>query len=201
MKATERSSKDDPARLSAGEMPGDNADDLALAKRASVMEEAAWREIYDLTRERLFSLLVYHTGDREEALELLQETYLTAMKSLGHYQGQGPLMAWFAVIAIRRAQDWKRNLFRMKRRKEALAAELNNEVYPASDVQVRREIQSALAKLSKRQRATFLLHELAGMVFSEIGKALGCSEGTARVHYFRARQVMQAILAPEEIQS
>ena len=55
--------------------------DLALATRAADGCEKAWREIYDRTRDRLFALLVYQTGQREEALELLQETYLSALVS------------------------------------------------------------------------------------------------------------------------
>ena len=40
-----------------------------------------------------------------ETLDLLQEVYVHAFRSLGRYRGEGSLEAWLAVMAIRRARD------------------------------------------------------------------------------------------------
>jgi RNA polymerase sigma factor (sigma-70 family) len=176
-------------------------DDLALARRAATNCETAWHQIYEMTRERLFTILMYHVGNREEALELLQETYLAALKSLHRYRGSGPLIAWFAVIAIRRAFDWKRSLYRLRRKTKAFADATETNRSPQIDPFWRRELHQALSRLSKRQRAAFLLRELAGNTFNEIGAILGISAATARVHHFRARQSLQNILTQEEIES
>jgi RNA polymerase sigma factor (sigma-70 family) len=177
---------------------GRHALDMALARRAVRHDEAAWREIYERTRLRLFALLVYHTGQREEALELLQETYLSAIGSLSRYDGRGPLEAWFAVIAIRRAHDWKRRLVRRRRRDELLARERGPEpsVAPPAipDDELRLRLHHALGRLSDRQRAAFLLRELECLSFRAVGQALGCCEATARFHHFRARRRMQRLL-------
>ena len=85
--------------------PDSHAEDLELARRAAARDEGAWRTIYERTRQRLFALLAYHTGNREEALELLQEVYLHAFQGLARYRGEGPLEAWLAIMAIRRARD------------------------------------------------------------------------------------------------
>jgi RNA polymerase sigma-70 factor (ECF subfamily) len=185
----------------AGETPDTVScpEDLALARRAVDREEAAWREIYDRTRGRLFALLVYHTGRREEALELLQETYLCALKSLPRYRGDGTLAAWFAVIAIRRAHDWKRRLLRGRRRDTALAKRQQDDPPATVDELTRHGLHQALSRLGGRQRAVFLLREMEGMSFREIGAALGCSEATARVHFFRARKTMQNLLESDGV--
>jgi len=172
------------------------ADDLALARRAAARDEAAWREIYDLTRDRLFALLSYYTGDREEALELLQETYLGAIRTISAYRGDGPLAGWFVVIALRRARDWRRKLVRLRRKREALAAEGADEHARAPDEYARLRLRDALARLRGRQRGAFLMRELEGMSFREVGEALGCDEATARVHFFRAKKTMQDLLEP-----
>jgi len=171
-----------------------HAEDLHLARRAAVRDEAAWRDIYESTRERLFALLVYQTGRREEARELLQETYLSALKSIHRYRGRGSLSAWLAVIAIRRARDWRRRLFRRRRRDEEFERVQAPGIPPAPDAELRARLQRALARLGERQRAAFLLHELQGLRFREIGQALGCSEATARVHCFRARGRLKGFL-------
>jgi RNA polymerase sigma factor (sigma-70 family) len=179
------------------------ADDLALARRALARDEAAWRAIYERTRQRLFALLAYHTGDREDALELLQDVYLHAFQGLARYRGEGPLEAWLCVMAIRRARDWKRRLFR-KRRHEVDDAEIGRAMdagAPAgadeSALPLRRLLDRALAALPERQRAAFLLREVEDLSFRDVAEALGVNEATARVHHLRARRALQSLLKDE----
>lgn len=178
----------------------EHAGDVALARRAAARDEAAWRAIYERTHDRLFALLAYHVGDREEALELLQEVYLHALEGLARYRGEGPLEAWFAIVAIRRARDWKRKLFR-KRRHAADDQELSRDLDASaptgpdeSALPLRRLLDGALARLPERQRATFLLREVEDLSFKDVADALGVNEATARVHHLRARRALKELL-------
>jgi RNA polymerase sigma-70 factor (ECF subfamily) len=173
-------------------------EDLALARRAALQDEAAWREIYDVTRDRLFALLSYYTGDREEALDLLQETYLGAIRTIESYRGDGSLASWLAIIAIRRARDWRRKLVQWRRKHDALTAERLNDPLHVPDEHARLKVRETIAGLKGNQRGAFLMREMEGMSFREIGHALGCDEATARVHYFRARGTMQSLLGDDE---
>jgi RNA polymerase sigma-70 factor (ECF subfamily) len=51
-----------------------------------------------------------------------------------------------------------------------------------------------LARLPERQRTAVLLHVWMGYSFREVGAALGVSEATARVHAFRGREALRAML-------
>jgi RNA polymerase sigma factor (sigma-70 family) len=181
--------------------PGDHAGDVALARRAAARDEAAWRAIYERTHDRLFGLLAYHVGNREEALELLQEVYLHAVEGLARYRGDGPLEAWFAIVAIRRARDWKRKLFRKRRHAaddEELARDFDAGAPTGPDesaLPLRRLLDGALAKLPERQRAAFLLREVEDLSFKDVAEALGVNDATARVHHLRARRALQELLA------
>ena len=86
--------------------------DVELARRAASGEDSSWQRIYDETSDRLFSFLCYQVGDDDEALDLLQETYLQAFRRLDGYRGEAPLAAWLRVIALRKAIDWKRSVGR-----------------------------------------------------------------------------------------
>jgi RNA polymerase sigma factor (sigma-70 family) len=173
--------------------------DTDLAGRAAAGEEEAWREIYDRTRDRLFALLSYHVGDRDEALDVLQETFVSAIGNIERFSGEGSLEGWLAVIALRRAADWKRRFVpRLRRTRPLEDAHLVDAGEPP-EVRLSGEslrLREALAKLSSRQRTALLLRELEGLSFAEIGRALGCNEATARVHHMRARERMQALLTP-----
>ena len=180
---------------------GTYADDVALARRAVARDNAAWRVIYERTHERVFALLAYHIGNRDEALELTQEVYLHALEGLARYRGDGPLEAWFAIVAIRRARDWKRKLFR-KRHHAADDDELSRDLDASAPtgpderaIPLRRLLDAALTKLPARQRAAFLLREVEDLSFRDVALALGVNEATARVHHLRARRALHDQLA------
>jgi len=172
-----------------------NQSDMALAERAASGEDGAWREIYTATRERLFALLTYHIGNRDEALDVLQETYVSAIQGIGRYRGEGTLESWLCGIALRRARDWKRRFLRKFKQTDAIEDRGDiDQVLPQPDPRIGIRLREALAELSERQRGALLLHDHLGYSFAEIGGILGVSESTARVHAFRAREAMKTRL-------
>src|SRR5262249_4519100 len=114
-----------PVRRPRGEgtkphMNSEDNPDLELAGRAAARDEGAWRASYLRHRERLFSLLVFQLGSREEALDVLQDTYVSAIRGIGRYRGEGSLEAWMAGIALHQAQGWKRRFLAKRKRTESL---------------------------------------------------------------------------------
>lgn len=170
--------------------------DRELARNAASGDEAAWKRIFDSTSQRLFSLLCYQVGDRDEAKDLLQETFLSAHRRLESYRGDAPLEVWLRVIAVRKACDWKRGVLRRLQRTVPLL-EGSWTADPPADLppsdRERQALHQALGRLSARQRAALLLRELEERSFAEIAAALGCNESTARVHHTRARQRMRGL--------
>lgn len=174
--------------------------DRDLAERAAAGEEEAWRQIYDRTRDRLFALVCYQLGNREDALDVLQETYLHAIQSIRRFRGEGSLEAWLAVIAIRRSTDWRRRFLSKLRQMVPLDQARAVSAHDPPEVRFVREssrLRESLARLSNRQRTALLLRELAELSFSEVARALGCDEATARVHHLRARKKLQLLLKAE----
>jgi RNA polymerase sigma-70 factor (ECF subfamily) len=182
---------------SKGPMPTDLQPDRDLAERARHGDSAAWRAIYDATCDRLFAFLCYQIGDRDEAKDILQETYLQAFRRLDTWRGEAPLEVWLRAIALGRSIDWRRVMLRRLKRTVALD-ESNASVEPElEDVHFASEgaeLRRALAKLSHHQRAALLLREWEGRSFLGIAALLGCAESTARVHHTRAREHMRAAL-------
>ena len=173
---------------------------MELAQRAARGEQESWREIYDATCDRLFSLLCGVIRDRDEALDLLQETYLQAFRRIDSYRGEAPLEAWLRVIALRKALDWRRTFLKRVRRNVPLTertATVDPIAYSrAESASERPPLMAALARISPFQRAALLLRECEGMSFREVAATLGCKESTARVHHAKARERMRKVLGP-----
>ncbi len=173
-------------------------DDRALARAAAAGDEAAWRRLYDTTCQPLFNFLVYQTGDREAARDLLQETYVTALARLDTYRGQGTLLAWLRSVGLRKCLDWRRRVKLRVRKLAALALErtsLTSSGGAAAFPGLGDGFQAALDRLSPHQRAALLLRELEDVPFAEIAATLGCGEATARVHHHRACRNLRAWLS------
>jgi RNA polymerase sigma-70 factor (ECF subfamily) len=181
-------------------MPHDLQSDRNLTERARQGDEGSWRAIYESTCDRLFAFLCFQIGDRDEAKDILQETYLQAFRRLETYRGEAPLAVWLRTIALGRSIDWKRVMLRRLKRTTKLT-ESSALVEPAGqDVRFDSEhgvLHRALRKLSHRQRAALLLREWEECSFREIAELLGCRESTARVHHARARERMRVALRGE----
>jgi RNA polymerase sigma-70 factor (ECF subfamily) len=178
-------------------MPSDLQSDRDLTERARRGDSAAWRAIYESTCDRLFAFLCYQIGDRDEARDILQETYLQAFRRLDTYRGEAPLAVWLRSIALGRSIDWKRVILRrLKRtaRLEESSALVEPDIQGVRFVSEDRVLHRALEKLSRNQRAALLLREWEELSFDEIAALLGCAESTARVHHARAREHMRAVL-------
>jgi RNA polymerase sigma-70 factor, ECF subfamily len=178
-------------------MPSDLQSDRNLSERARRGDPAAWRAIYDSTSDRLFSFLCYQVGDRDEARDILQETYLQALRSLDSYRGEAPIAVWLRAIALGRSIDWKRVILRRLKRTARLdesSALVEADVQGVRFASEDRALHRALGKLSHQQRAALLLREWEDLSFGEIGRLLGCAESTARVHHARAREHMRTVL-------
>ena len=101
------------------------------------------------------------------------------------------------AAASRFGARWKRRF--LPRRKRELALEEAGTPAPAApeptDPDEGRRLRQALAELPERQRSALLLHEWMGYGFAEVAAALAIGEATARVHCFRARETLRAVLS------
>lgn len=174
--------------------------DRELAERAIGGSLAAWKEIYETTRPRLFGFLVYQLGNRDESLEILQETYLAAMASIKAYRGEAPLESWLLGIAVRKTKHWMRRAVRWRKRFEPMMDAGIAETAGTDDPSKRlvgRQIREALASLTESQRTAFLLHAWFEYPFADIAAVMRVREATARVHAHRAKETLKRRLGPE----
>lgn len=184
-------------------------DDHSAVEQARRGDERAWRVLYDRHADLVFRLAVRTIGDREAALDVVQETYVKAARALDGFRGDASFRSWIASIALNEA----RSCVRRRARKREVALDAVPE--PA---QGKRAADTAVADadlaaraiafartLPDQQRDAVLLRTTEGLSYKEIAAALDTSEGSVRVSYHhgmaKLREHMAALLdagkAPE----
>ena len=158
-----------------------------LVDAAREGDDIAVRELVRRTQPimwRLCSML----GSEGEADDLVQDTYLRALKSLSSYRGDGPVIAWLSAIARRVCADHVRGRVRHRRLIGALAQGLDERWESAPGNPTR----DLLRAIDPDRRDAFVLTQVAGLSYDEAAMVLDCPIGTIRSRVARAREDLLA---------
>jgi len=134
----------------------------------------------------------------EDAEDLVQETYLAAYAQLGRFEGRSTLKTWLIGILTRKAARHHRYYSIRKTLSFGFLGESDQEEFdrktasnPGQDLRARMDIGKMLDTLNRKHREIFVLREVAGLSYQEIGEALGIPVGTVESRLFRARQELR----------
>ncbi len=177
-------------------------DDAALAAEAVSGRDAAFAELVRRHRQRLYRLILANVNDADEALDLVQETFLSAHRALARYDPARPMGGWLAAIALNKCRDWARRrsvrrLFRLARPLDE-AGEVAGDV-PGQDVaaDARRRmdrVARAIAEMPAGLREVLTLRTIDGLPQAEVASLLGISPKAVETRLYRARARLQALL-------
>lgn len=133
-------------------------------------------------------------GDAAAADDVAQDAFLKAWRALDRFRGDARLETWFYRILVREAASYRR--WRgVRERFSARPAEEPPGAQDTGDPALRRRIASALDRLSRGQRETFVLVHLEGFTVSEAAGVLGKAPGTLKSHLHRALSSLRQELA------
>jgi RNA polymerase sigma-70 factor (ECF subfamily) len=174
-------------------------DDHTLA-RAQRGNREALEALY-----RTFSVPVHNLawrlgGDRDEAEEVLQETFLEVVRSLRSFRGDAPLGAWIRRIAVskvvsrqRRARVRRGEVELMEGSGSAGGAVPAHEPVWSGGV-ARFDLERALSTLSQTSRAVVWLHDVEGLTHAEIGAIFDRSASFSKSQLARAHSKLRSWL-------
>ncbi|HEX8412431.1 MAG TPA: RNA polymerase sigma factor, partial [Sphingomicrobium sp.] len=124
--------------------------DGELATLSIAGRQAAFVEIMRRYRQPVFRLARAFVGESDEALDLVQETFVAAHQALPRYDAQRAMKAWLSTIAVNKCRDWARK--RAVRRFFSFAAPLDGQADTVADDQV--AIDDAAADRQELDRVT-----------------------------------------------
>ena len=158
----------------------------ALLRRVARGDRDAFTTVYDLTKSRVFGLVVRVLRDAGYSEETTQEIYLEVWRTASEYDpARGSGLAWLMTMAHRRAIDRVRAEQAGSRRESRYGAA---NVDPASDLVAdaaiagdeRRRVTECLEALTDAQRQCIELAYYSGLTYTEVSQRLAANLSTIK---------------------
>jgi RNA polymerase sigma factor (sigma-70 family) len=167
-----------------GGSPGGREAELRLHAGLLAGEPAALAELYERYGSLVYAVALRLVRDPAAAEDVIQDVFEQVWRRPGGYDpAAGPLPAWLALLARRRAIDAIRRSARQQRRVASQPAAANTAPDPAEaavDAALASSLRAAVEALPPAQHTAVLLAYGAGLTAREIATRLGIPEGTVK---------------------
>jgi RNA polymerase sigma-70 factor, ECF subfamily len=191
----------------------DSDEEKLLIEQAQSGDRMAFEELIRRHDREILRLAFHMLGNREEAREVFQETFLKAYRSLSRFRFESSFYTWIYRIATNVGLD---HLRKRQTLKEEVSYESDTESHPDRPAlkdtlaattyysnperrlygkEVGARIQEALKTLSEKERLVFELRHYQGLRLKMIGEIMGSTEETAKNYLFRATQKLRSHLS------
>lgn len=174
-----------------------------LVARARHGDEEAFRLIFDRYSRPVLRFIYDMVGQREQAEDLTQETFVRAYKGLAGFRDEAKLSTWLFAIAKNVARESLRTRPREERKVEIddpVVAELKDgSLSPAGtllDKELSTVVRKALGRLDEDKRTVFTLKVFQQRSYEEIVEITGFSLGKVKTDLHRARAEMRRRIGP-----
>jgi RNA polymerase sigma-70 factor (ECF subfamily) len=171
--------------------------DRALVDRVRRGDDEGCRLLVEKYERRVVALAWGLVGNRADAEDIAQDTFLRACRGLATFRGQSTFRSWLFQIAINAARTFRRT--RVARHEDTTADGYDFDQSPAPGnleraVIARDEVRRALAALPEDLRQAVVLRDVEGLDYREIAVALAVPIGTVESRIFRGRARLRRAL-------
>ena len=175
-------------------------DESVLVAQAKEGDTRAFSELVRRYEGKIFRLAQHVTQNREDAEDVLQETFMKSYEHLDQFKGDSKFYTWIVRIAVNQA------LMKLRRRKTDKSVSLDEQIDTGEDTVVReiaawgedpeerfsREelgeiLDTAIQSLEPPYRSVFVLRDIEEMSTEETAEALGLSVPAVKSRLLRAR--------------
>jgi len=178
----------------------DVPDEAAVLAQARIGDRSAFNDLIRRYEGKIFRLALHITQNREDAEDVLQETFLKSYEHLDQFQGNSKFYTWLVRIAVNQA------LMKLRKRKSDRTVSIDDEIDTGEDT-VAREIaawdenpeqrysreelnellDTAVQSLAPPYRTVFVLRDIEELSTEETAEALHLSIPAVKSRLLRAR--------------
>ena len=180
-------------------MPVDHGglgDEAKLIARSLKQDSDAFGQLVERYATVIVNLAYRMVGDRTEAEDLAQETFVAAFKSLPTFRAESKFSTWLYRIAANKCKDW----LRAKRPGQGgqdvdidevldhgVAAEERTPERLLSQQQVAAQLDRAIQRLPPLYREAFVLKHVEGLSYEEMQEILNVNADTLKMRVYKGR--------------
>jgi len=165
-------------------------------------DREAFLTVIRLYQQKVFQMAYGFFGNREDALDIVQETFLRVHEKSGLFKEGYGLQGWILQIAKNICIDFYRKNYKKRKELESrqsldelnLAAPADPHSGRASDLPLL--VGRCVNRLAQRQRLVFVMRHYQEFRNEDIARILKISTGTVKSLHFKAVQNLKTMLAP-----
>ena len=171
----------------------DEAAALDSIRRAQAGDVDAFELLYREHAGRIFALcLRLQAGDSADATELMQDVFIKAWRRISTFRGDCAFSSWLHRMTVNTMLENARS----DRRRIARVLPMDDtSLLPgaarSSGVELKMDLENAIASLPRGARLAFVLHDVEGYQHQEIAEQLSVSVGTIKAQLHRARRLLR----------
>jgi len=173
-----------------------------LIDRIKAGDREAFKDFVRAYQQKVFQLAYAFFGNREDAMDIVQETFLRLHQKLDTFRSGYSLQGWVLQIAKNLCIDYFRKNYRRRKELESekslddlqLAAEENGAAARAAEL--KDLLSRCIHKLADKQRMIFVMRHYNQFQVEEIARILNIAPGTVKSLHFKAVQNLKSQLSP-----
>jgi len=175
----------------------------SLVARIKKGEREAFAELVRLYQKKIFTVAYGFFRDRDDALEIVQETLMRVYAKIGSYQPDHSLQSWIYRLTRNLCVDYYRKYAKKRKLEDGLESVPARQLASADNCQAVYEsrqisaaIDRAVENLSWRQKEVFSLKYRQGMKLRQVAEIMAISIGTVKALHHRALKRIKREVAP-----
>ncbi|MBA7494232.1 ECF RNA polymerase sigma factor SigW [subsurface metagenome] len=173
-----------------------------LLEKIKEGDREAFMTVTSLYQKKVFLLAFSFFHNREDAMDVVQETFLRLYQKVNMFQKGKSFQNWLLQIAKNICIDYYRKNYQKKREFETgksieeMNLPLQNKENPLDSVDLKTIFSRCLKKITEKQRMIFVMKHYNQLKYREISQILNISLGTVKSLHFKAVQNLRAVMAP-----
>jgi len=167
---------------------------LDLLGAAAAGDLAAFEALCRQHSHQVFRLALGMLGNREDAEDVQQETFVKAYQRLRHFRREASFGTWLYTIAARLCLSHRRRRTARTASLTAAPDAISSNPDPAAQLMQResaRRVQRTLVEMAPADRLIIVLKHIEELSHEEIAQILGCSPESSRSRLHRARRLFR----------
>ncbi len=164
--------------------------------------------LYDRYKKYVYTLAYRYAGNKEDAMDLTQEVFVSIFKSLDNFKEELSILPWVKRITVNKCLNFLRD------RKEAIS--LNQTIDGDLEIQdlicspetteskvqyfdTKQALDAAIHKLSSEERMAVILRHMKGMKYEDIARTMDVPLGTLKTLLHRGRKTIKESMVKDGI--